>query len=109
MDIPSYDSQSLLTLRLPGSIATNSKTLPLMLLYHSASECIPSTIGSPCNFSVELRAIGNGGDRTPAGVNEQEFSLCTSLGIVSVFGVGGDKTASSSNFLGDYVQAINKK
>lgn len=57
----------------------------------------------------EPLAFVNGGDRTPSGVNEQEFSLCTSLGIVSIFGVGGDKTASSSNFLGDYVEAVNKK
>lgn len=51
----------------------------------------------------------NGGDRTPAGVNIKEFDLCSSLGIISVFGVGGDKTASSSNFLGDYVQTMLKK
>lgn len=51
----------------------------------------------------------NGGDRVPSGANQQEFDLCTSLGILSVFGSGGSKTASSSNFLGDYVSNITKK
>ncbi len=54
-------------------------------------------------------AFVNGGDRTPFGASEAEFNLCTSLGIVSIFGVGGDKTASSSNFLGDYLEAMTKK
>lgn len=54
-------------------------------------------------------AFVNGGDRTPTGVNEQEFALCTSLGITSIFGMGGGKTASSSNFLADYLSAISKK
>lgn len=51
----------------------------------------------------------NGGDRVPSGANEQEFNLCTSLGIVSAFGLGGGKTASSSNFLADYMAAVSKK
>lgn len=57
----------------------------------------------------EPLAFINGGDRTPFGASEKEFSLCTRLGIVSIFGVGGGKTASSSNFLGDYVQALSTK
>jgi len=57
----------------------------------------------------EPLAFVNGGDRTPFGASQQEFSLCTSLGVVSIFGVGGDKTASSSNFSAAYVEAINKK
>jgi D-beta-D-heptose 7-phosphate kinase/D-beta-D-heptose 1-phosphate adenosyltransferase len=57
----------------------------------------------------EPLAFVNGGDRTPSGASEAEFDLCTSLGIVSVFGVGGGKTASSSTFLGDYVEAMSKK
>lgn len=56
----------------------------------------------------EVLAFANGGDRTPAGVNLNEFELCSSLGIVSIFGVGGDKTASSSNFLGEYVARMCK-
>jgi D-beta-D-heptose 7-phosphate kinase/D-beta-D-heptose 1-phosphate adenosyltransferase len=51
----------------------------------------------------------NGGDRVPSEANQQEFDLCTSLGILSVFGSGGTKTASSSNFLGDYVSNITRK
>jgi cytidyltransferase-like protein len=57
----------------------------------------------------EPLAFVNGGDRTPSGVSDAEFELCTSLGIVSIFGVGGGKTASSSAFLADYVEAISKK
>lgn len=54
-------------------------------------------------------AFVNGGDRTPSGASEAEYELCTSLGIFSIFGVGGGKTASSSNFLGDYLEAMTKK
>lgn len=57
----------------------------------------------------EQLAFVNGGDRTPAGANQAEFDLCTNLGIVSIFGVGGGKTASSSNFLADYLEAMTKK
>jgi len=57
----------------------------------------------------EPLAFVNGGDRIPSGASEAEFELCTSLGIFSIFGVGGGKTASSSNFLGDYVEAVSKK
>jgi D-beta-D-heptose 7-phosphate kinase/D-beta-D-heptose 1-phosphate adenosyltransferase len=57
----------------------------------------------------EPLAFVNGGDRIPSGASEAEFELCTSLGIFSIFGVGGGKTASSSNFLGDYLEAMTKK
>jgi cytidyltransferase-like protein len=73
--------------------------------------------GTACHairkFHQEFRgkelAFVNGGDRTPHGANESEFALCTNLGIVSIFGVGGGKTASSSNFLDSYVEAMAKK
>lgn len=60
------------------------------------------------SYSTPLMFV-NGGDRVPSGANEQEFNLCTSLGIVSAFGLGGGKTASSSNFLADYLATVSKK
>lgn len=43
--------------------------------------------------------FANGGDRTPTNVSEAEIKLCSSLGILPVFNVGGVKTQSSSSFL----------
>lgn len=48
--------------------------------------------------------FGNGGDRTESTKNKAESDLCNSLGITQVFNLGGSKTASSSEFLNEYVQ-----
>jgi cytidyltransferase-like protein len=53
--------------------------------------------------------FANGGDRTPTEANSQEFDLCVSLGIFSIFGIGGAKTASSSTFIHNYIQAVDKR
>lgn len=53
--------------------------------------------------------FANGGDRTPTETSSAEFDMCISLGIYSVFGIGGSKTASSSNFINNYIQATAKK
>lgn len=50
--------------------------------------------------------FANGGDRLPFGANKDEFDLCNSLGIMSVFGAGGNKTASSSTFLKNYTDNL---
>jgi cytidyltransferase-like protein len=57
----------------------------------------------------EPLAFINGGDRVPAGADKNEFELCSNLDIVSIFGVGGHKTASSSNFLAAYIERMAKK
>lgn len=43
--------------------------------------------------------FANGGDRTPTTVDQAEIELCSTLGILPVFNVGGAKTQSSSSFL----------
>ncbi len=88
-------------------------------MVHSVLEPWNDDDGTACNainkFHKEFGnrreplAFVNGGDRIPSGASEAEFELCTSLGIFSIFGVGGGKTASSSNFLGDYLEAMTKK
>jgi cytidyltransferase-like protein len=60
------------------------------------------TKGAPLFFA-------NGGDRVPAESSNAEFDMCLSLGIYLIFGVGGGKTASSSNFINNYIQATTKK
>jgi D-beta-D-heptose 7-phosphate kinase/D-beta-D-heptose 1-phosphate adenosyltransferase len=52
-------------------------------------------------------ALANGGDRDPTNYNSAEFELCQSLGILTIFGVGGGKTASSSTFTQQFY--ANKK
>lgn len=47
----------------------------------------------------------NGGDRGET--NTPEAQLCEELGIKCVFGVGGNKTASSSDFLEEWVEFAN--
>lgn len=51
--------------------------------------------------------FANGGDRTPQNASDAEVSLCVSLDIMLLYGVGGDKTQSSSNFLAQYLKRIN--
>lgn len=41
--------------------------------------------------------FANGGDRTQA--NDSEHAVCERLGIVELFGVGGDKVRSSREFI----------
>jgi D-beta-D-heptose 7-phosphate kinase/D-beta-D-heptose 1-phosphate adenosyltransferase len=50
--------------------------------------------------------FANGGDRTAMQANCQEFDECTALGILSIYGLGGVKTASSSNILKRYADFI---
>lgn len=50
--------------------------------------------------------FANGGDRLPFDASKEEFNLCNSLGILSVFGAGGIKTASSSTFLKNYTDNL---
>lgn len=65
-------------------------------------------------FWAQLKSTGdvlafvNGGDRTPECCNAAEVALCEKLGILNIFGVGGGKTASSTNFLRDYVNRVSK-
>jgi D-beta-D-heptose 7-phosphate kinase/D-beta-D-heptose 1-phosphate adenosyltransferase len=75
--------------------------------------------GSACNaikdFHTRYKTKGvplffaNGGDRIPEGANSKEFELCISLGIYTLFGVGGSKTASSSTFISNFIDATTKK
>lgn len=51
--------------------------------------------------------FGNGGDRTNQ--NTPERSLCESLGIELVWGLGGDKTQSSSELVDTVVNCILQK
>jgi D-beta-D-heptose 7-phosphate kinase/D-beta-D-heptose 1-phosphate adenosyltransferase len=80
---------------------------------HSILDCWDDSDNTACAaihlFHKQFKDRGvplvfaNGGDRVPQQANSEEFELCTQLGIVSVFGLGGAKTASSSSFLQDYV------
>lgn len=60
------------------------------------------TKGAPLFFA-------NGGDRTPMHSSSEEFDMCLSLGIYPIFGIGGDKTASSSTFINNFIQATTRK
>jgi cytidyltransferase-like protein len=57
------------------------------------------TDGSVCETLLQLRPdyFANGGDRTEA--NTPELKLCADLGIRPLFGIGGTKSASSSNLV----------
>jgi D-beta-D-heptose 7-phosphate kinase/D-beta-D-heptose 1-phosphate adenosyltransferase len=46
--------------------------------------------------------FANGGDRTPYTVSKEEIELCSTLGILPIFNVGGSKTQSSSAFLQEW-------
>jgi D-beta-D-heptose 7-phosphate kinase/D-beta-D-heptose 1-phosphate adenosyltransferase len=50
--------------------------------------------------------FANGGDRTPYTVSKEEIELCSSLGILPIFNVGGLKTQSSSTFLQEWMRRI---
>ena len=58
--------------------------------------------------STNVLAMANGGDRDPTNYNSAEFELCQSLGILTIFGAGGGKTASSSTFIQQFYANKNK-
>ena len=66
------------------------------LLYHLKQE-----------FPNDTIIFANGGDRTAVGSNAAENAVCESLGIYTMYGLGGGKTASSSDYLGAYVKRIS--
>ncbi len=51
--------------------------------------------------------FANGGDRTAVGSNAAENAVCESLGIYTMYGLGGGKTASSSDYLASYIKRIS--
>jgi D-beta-D-heptose 7-phosphate kinase/D-beta-D-heptose 1-phosphate adenosyltransferase len=50
--------------------------------------------------------FANGGDRTPTNTSNKEIELCSKLGIMPIFNVGGTKTRSSSTFLQEWSKRV---
>lgn len=71
----------------------------------NALECVHNVIsvndddGTVCEALRHLRPdyFANGGDRTCE--NTPELKLCADVGIKPLFGIGGDKTSSSSDLV----------
>ena len=57
-------------------------------------------------YNRNILLFANGGDRTPYTVSKEEIELCSSLGIMPIFNVGGTKTQSSSAFLQEWSKHI---
>jgi D-beta-D-heptose 7-phosphate kinase/D-beta-D-heptose 1-phosphate adenosyltransferase len=50
--------------------------------------------------------FANGGDRTPLNASKQEIDVCNSLGVLTLYGIGGTKSESSSNLMLNYNQRL---
>lgn len=61
--------------------------------------------GTVCDSLREYKNIikwfGNGGDRQKS--NTPELQLCVDLGIIPIFGLGGNKIQSSSKLMADFM------
>ena len=72
----------------------------LMALRHVAGVFkVEASDGTVCE-ALENRKptyFANGGDRTQA--NQSEHSVCERLGIIELFGIGGEKIRSSREFI----------